>query len=44
MKVLNRYEEEYPLEELRKKKWVVMAKKADFAAIADHFHMTKKYI
>ena len=39
MKVLNRYEEEYPLEELRKKKWVVMAKKADFAAIADHFHI-----
>ena len=39
MKVLNRYEEEYPLEELRKKKWVVMTKKADFAAIADHFHI-----
>lgn len=39
MRVLNRYEEEYFLEELRKKKWIVMAKKADFAAIADHFHI-----
>ena len=39
MRVLNRYEEEYFLEELRKKKWIVMAKKANFAAIADHFHI-----
>ena len=31
--------EEQLLEEQRKKKWIVMAKRADFAAIAAHFHI-----